>query len=563
MPKQILSGDTGRQKLLAGINAVADAVAITLGPKGRNAILGKKWGAPLVTNDGVTIAKEIELRDEFEKMGAELVKQAASKTNDAAGDGTTTACVLARAIAQEGMKNITAGANPIAIRRGIEEATKVVTAELERVAKKVSTSQEIASVATISAQDPEVGKLIAEAMKAVGKNGVITVEEGKTLGLEKEVVKGAQLENGFVSPYMITDPQRMEAVFKDAVILLTDKKFSSNAEIAALKTLLESLAQQGKKELVIIADNIEGEALTTLVFNKLQGVFSILAVKAPGFGDRRKAILADLAALTGATVLSEEIGLRLEDAALEHLGGAEKVISTKEKTTIIGGRGKKEEITARAKQLKAEIAAATSDYDREKLEERLAKLAGGVGVIRVGAATEVELKEKKLRIEDALNSTRAAVAEGIVAGGGAALLLARRALERALVKMPTRAPRRQLRGRPFDPDTRTGMEIVLRAIAAPARQIAENAGLDAGAILAKIPARAGIGFNAATGRVENLVKAGVIDPKKVTRSALENAASVAAAFLTTEAMVADEPEEKPEMPAGAGMPGGMPGMGGF
>lgn len=544
--KKIVYSDDARKKLFAGVTKLADAVRITMGPKGRNVVLDKSYGSPVITNDGVTIAKEIEFEDKFENMGARMIREAASKTNDAAGDGTTTATVLAHAIIAEGLRYLTAGANAINLKNGIAKATQAVVAELEKMAQPVKTKEQQRQVATISAQSEEVGEIIAEVLEKVGENGVITVEEGQTFALETEVVEGMQFDNGYINPYMMTDPKTLKAELHDALILITDRKISSIQEILPL---LEKVAQAGKKEIVIIAEDVDGEALTTLVLNKLRGAFSALAVKAPGFGDRRKAMLADIAALTGGRVISEEVGLKLENAELADLGRATKVLATKDSTTIIDGKGKKSVIDARVQQIKMEMEAATSDFDREKLTERLAKLTGGVGVIRVGAATEVEQKEKQHRVEDAVEATKAAVEEGIVAGGGVALLKAAASLEGFAEQLT-------------DPDEQHGVQIVMRALERPVRQIAENAGRDGGTIVAEIRREKGkaAGFNAATGEMVDMIAAGIIDPKKVTRSALENAASIAGIFLTTEAAVAELPK-KEEEPAPAG--GGMGGMGGM
>lgn len=542
MSKQIYFGDDARDKMMNGVRKLTDAVRITMGPKGRNVVLDKKYGAPTITNDGVTIAKEIELEDKFENMGAQLVKEVATKTNDVAGDGTTTATVLAHAIITEGLRNLAAGANPIALKRGIDKAVKKIVHELDAVKKNISTTEEVAQVATISAQDPEVGRLIAEVMESVGNEGVITVEESQTFGLDKELVEGMQFDNGYISPYMVTDPSRMEAVMEDAKLLITDKKISS---VQMLLPLLEKLAQSGTKELVILAEDVEGEALATMVLNKLRGSFSMLAIKAPAFGDRRKEILKDIAALTGGTVISEEVGLTLENADLSHLGEARKVIASKDHTTIVEGKGSQSDIDRRVAEIKVALENTKSDFDKEKLAERLAKLSGGVGVIKVGAATEVELKEKKHRIEDALSATRAAVEEGIVAGGGTALLQAAKVLD-------------DVRG---DADEITGVHIVLKALSAPVFQIAKNAGKEGAVVVDLVKnAKPGHGYDAEKGEMVDMVAAGIVDPKKVTRSALENAASLAGIFLTMEAAVTDLPKEESE---GASMGGGMPGMGGM
>ncbi len=543
MAKQIQFGDAARQRMMNGVKKLADAVRITMGPKGRNVVLDKKYGAPLITNDGVTIAKEIELDDKYENMGVQLVKEVATKTNDVAGDGTTTATVLAYALISEGLRNLAAGANPIALKRGIDKAVKKVVEELDNVKKDISTQEEIAQVATISAQDPEVGRLISEVMEAVGKDGVITVEESQTFGLDKEVVEGMQFDNGYISPYMVTDSSRMEAVYENAKILITDKKLSS---VQSILPLLEKMAQSGRKELVILAEDVDGEALATMVLNKLRGTFSMLAIKAPAFGDRRKEILKDIAALTGATVISEEIGLTLENAEPEHLGEARKVVASKDHTIIVEGKGSEKEIDARIAEIKVTLDHTKSDFDKEKLMERLAKLSGGVGIIKVGAATEVELKEKKHRIEDALSATRAAVEEGIVAGGGTALLQASKVLAHA--------------GKGSGDDEITGMHIVYRALQAPVFQIAENAGKEGPVVVDMVRnAKEGHGYDAEKGEMVDMIQMGIVDPKKVTRSALQNAASLAGIFLTTEAAITDLPEEKKEMMGGGGGMG-MPGM---
>lgn len=542
MAKQIAFNDEARQKLFAGVQKLADAVRITMGPKGLNVALGKKFGGPTITNDGVTIAKDIELPDEYEDMGAQMVKEAATKTNDVAGDGTTTATVLAYAIIKEGLRNVTAGANPVQLKIGIEKAVAKVVKEMETMKKDVTSKEEIAQVATISAQNPEVGKLIAEVMDMVGKDGVITVEESQTMGLDKEVVEGMQFDNGYISPYMATDPARMEAVYENAQILITDRKISSIQDILPL---LEKLAQSGRKELVIIAEDVDGEALATLVVNKLRGTFHVLAIKAPAFGDRRKEMLKDIAALTGGRVISEEVGLKLDSADLGDLGEARKVVASKDNTTIVEGKGNRLDIEARVAQIKQAMEKTTSDFDREKLQERLAKLSGGVAIIKVGAATEIELKEKKHRIEDALSATKAAVDEGIVAGGGSALLHAAKTLE----KMSAEG------------DEHTGMQIVKRALEAPLFQIAQNAGMDGAVVVNEVKKlKEGHGYDAAKGEYVDMIKAGIVDPKKVTRSALQNAASIAAVFLTMGAAVTDIKEEEKSAP---GMPGGMGGMGGM
>lgn len=537
MAKQMQFGDEARQKLLAGVEKLARAVKITLGPKGRNVVLDKKYGAPMITNDGVTIAKEIDLPDAYENMGAQMVKEVATKTNDVAGDGTTTATLLAEAIIKEGLRNLTAGANPMQLKSGIEKAVKKIKEVLEEMAVKVGDSKEkIAQVASISAQNEEVGKLIADVMEMVGNDGVIQVEESQTMGLDKEVVEGMQFDNGYISPYFITDPSRMEASYEDPKILITDAKISS---VQDLLPLLEKVAQSGRKELVIIAEDLDGEALATLVLNKLRGIFSVLAVKAPGFGDRRKDMLKDIAVLTGGTVITEEIGLKLESAELSHLGEARRIVADKEKTTIIDGKGSKKDIETRVKELKVLLGKTDSEFDKEKLQERLAKLGGGIGVIKVGAATEIELKERKHRIEDALNATKAAVDEGIVPGGGVALLLAAKALEHL---------------KSDNPDEATGIKIVKNVLSAPMMQIAVNAGKDGAVVVDKVlNSKAGVGYDAEKDRYVDMVEAGIIDPKKVVRSEIENAASVAAIFLTMESAVCDIPEEKKEGGGGHGM----------
>jgi len=526
MPKQIKYQEIARKKLKTGADKLANAVKITLGPKGRNVVLDKGFGPPIITNDGVTIAKEIELEDKIENLGAEIFKEVAEKTNDVAGDGTTTAVLLAQALTSEGLKNVTAGANPLAIKKGITKGTEKIVEALKKMARPISKKEEIAQVATIAAEDKEVGNLIAEVMEEVGKDGVITVEESKTFGLEKEIVKGLQFDRGYISPYMITDPEKMEAVYEDPHILITDRKISSLPEILPV---MEKIAQTGKKELVIIAEEVEGDALATLVVNKLRGVFNALAIKAPGFGERRKEILEDIATVTGGQVISEEVGLKLENIEMKQLGLARKVVSTKENTTIIEGKGKKEDIDARIKQIKKELEVTESEFDKEKLQERLAKLVGGVAVIKVGAATEVEQKAKQHKTEDALSATRAAAEEGIVPGGGVALLRALSALNELKV----------------EGDEKTGVNILRRAIEEPIRQIAQNAGLDGAVVAEEVKKKeGGFGFNAQTMEYEDLMQAGIVDPTKVVRSALENAASAASMFLTTEAVVCDIPEEK-------------------
>ena len=543
MAKQILHGEAARKALSAGIDTLADTVKITMGPKGRNVVLGKKFGSPVITNDGVTIAKEIELKDVFENMGAQLVREVATKTNDAAGDGTTTATVLAQALVNEGMKNVAAGANPMDVKRGMQKAVKAAVAAFAANSQKVNGSQDIARVATVSADDAAVGTLIAEAMEKVTADGVITIEESKTAETYSEVVEGMQFDRGYITPYMVTDTEKMESVIDDAYILITDKKISV---IQDLLPLLEQIVQSGKK-LVIVAEDVEGEALSTLIVNRLRGTFTCVAVKAPGFGDRRKEMLQDIAILTGGQVISEELGYELKETTIDMLGRARQVKVTKENTTIIDGAGAKALITERVNQIRTQMEAATSEFDKEKLQERLAKLAGGVAVIKVGAATEVEMKDKKLRIEDALNATKAAVEEGIVAGGGTAAINAMPAVQKVCDEL--------------EGDERTGARIVLKALEAPLRQIAKNAGLEGSVIIDKILSadKANYGFDAQKEQYCDMIEAGIVDPTKVTRSALENAASVASMVLTTESLVADEPEQP-----GAGMPapdmGGMGGM---
>ncbi|TSA53363.1 MAG: chaperonin GroEL [Actinobacteria bacterium] len=535
MAKIIAFNEEARRGLERGMNQLADAVKVTLGPRGRNVVLEKKWGAPTITNDGVSIAKEIELEDPYEKIGAELVKEVAKKTDDVAGDGTTTATVLAQALVREGLRNVAAGANPMALKRGIEKAVEAVAAELQSMAKAVETKEQIASTASISAADSAIGDMIAEAMDKVGKEGVITVEESNTFGLELELTEGMRFDKGYISPYFVTDPERMEAVLEDAYVLIANSKITS---VKDLLPLLEKIMQSGKP-LAIIAEDVEGEALATLVVNKIRGTFRSVAVKAPGFGDRRKAMLQDIAILTGGQVISEEVGLKLESTTVDLLGRARKVVITKDETTIVEGAGDADQINGRVNQIRAEIEKSDSDYDREKLQERLAKLAGGVAVIKAGAATEVELKERKHRIEDAVRNAKAAVEEGIVAGGGVALLQASKA---AFAKL-------KLEG-----DEATGARIVELAVEAPLKQIAVNAGLEGGVVVEKVRhLEAGFGLNAATGEYVDMIKSGIIDPVKVTRSALQNAASIAALFLTTEVVIADKPEPKGSAPA---MPGG-------
>lgn len=537
--KDIKFGNDSRSRIAKGVKKLADAVRVTMGPKGRNVILEKAYGAPTVTNDGVTIAKEVEFEDKFENMGAQLAKEVATRTNDVAGDGTTTATILADAMITEGIKNVAAGANPIAIQTGIDKATRVVVHELAKMAEPVDSNEKIEQIATISAQSPEVGKIIAEVFETVGADGVVTVEEGQTMGLEKEVVEGMQFENGYLSPYMISDPSNMSAVIENAKILLTDKKISSIQEILPL---LEQVAQSGEKNMVIIAEDVDSEALATLIVNKLRGTFNVLAVKAPGFGERRKAMLDDLAILTGGRVISEEIGLKLDGATLDDLGRAKKVIATKDNTTIVDGAGEKKLINLRVAEIEREIDASKSDYDKEKLAERRAKLKGGVAVIKVGAATEVELKEKKHRIEDAVLATKAASEEGIIAGGGTALLRAAQKL--VTLKLENK-------------EEQVGVEIVRKALESPTRQIAENAGFEGSVVVNDVLNAKNIheGFDAEEGIMKDLVKAGIIDPKKVTRSALENAASIAGVFLTTEAAIVELPKKEEPMPPAMG--GGM------
>ena len=538
MAKQVLFNEEARRALGKGVDALANAVKVTLGPKGRNVVLDKKFGAPTITNDGVTIAKDIELEDPFENMGAQLVKEVATKTNDIAGDGTTTATLLAQAMIQEGMRNVVAGANPMIVKKGIECAVKTLVEEIKSKAQKVETKAKIAQVAAISSGDSEVGDLIAEAMEKVGKDGVITVEESKSMDTNLSVVEGMQFDRGYISPYMVTDTEKMEAVMDDPYVLITDRKISSVADILPV---LEQVVKQGK-QIVIISEDLDGEALATIVVNKLRGTFKALAVKAPGFGDRRKAMLEDIAILTGGTVISEELGRKLDSVTLADLGRARQVRSTKEETTIVDGAGDKNQIASRVDQLKKQIAETTSDFDREKLQERLAKLAGGVAVVEIGAATEVEMKDKKYRVEDALNATRAAVEEGIVAGGGTTFIDILPALDKINA----------------EGDVKVGVDIVRRAIEAPVRQIAENAGLEGSVVVDSVKkAGDGVGFNALENTYVDMIGAGIVDPAKVTRSALQNAASIAAMVLTTETLVTDKPE--PEAP----MPGGAPGMGGM
>ena len=543
MAKDINYGESARRKLQAGVDKLADTVKITLGPKGRNVVIAKQYGSPLITNDGVTIAKEIELEDAYENMGAQIVKEVASKTNDVAGDGTTTATLLAQSIIREGFKNVAAGANPMVLKRGIQGAVDVAVEELRLNSKPVESKEAIAQVASVSASDTEIGGLIADAMEKVTAAGVITVEESKSMGTELEVVEGMQFDRGYLSAYMVSDTDKMEAVLANPYILITDKKVSN---IQELLPILEQVVQQGKK-LLIIAEDVEGEALATLVLNKLRGVFDCVAVKAPGFGDRRKEMLNDIAILTGGTVISSELGYELKDASLDMLGSAGTVKVSKENTVIVGGAGKKADIDARVSQIKAQMETVTSDYDREKLAERLGKLSGGVAVIKVGAATETELKERKLRIEDALNATKAAVEEGIVPGGGVALANAIPAVKRY--------------AKTLSGDVKTGAEIIVRALEEPVRQIAENAGFEGSVVIDAVKkARKGVGFNAATEKYEDMISAGIVDPTKVTRSALQNAASASALLLTTEACIVEIPKPQPPMPAGMDGMGGMGGV---
>ncbi len=538
MAKQLLYGEEARRALERGVNLLADAVKVTLGPKGRYVVLDKKFGSPTITNDGVTIAREIEVEDVFENQGAQLVREVATKTNDIAGDGTTTATLLAQAIVREGLKNVAAGANPMALKRGIERAVDVAVEEIKKMAKEVSGKEEIARVATISADDPEIGDIIADAIEKVGKDGVVNVEESNTFGMDLEFTEGMQFDKGYISPYFVTDPERMEAVLEDPFILLANRKIGS---VQDLLPVLEKVIQAGKP-LLVIAEDVEGEALATLIVNKLRGTFTGIAVKAPGFGDRRKRMLEDIAILTGGEVISDEMGLKLENTTLSQLGRARKVVVNKDTTTIVDGAGDINQIKARINQIKAEIEVTDSDFDREKLQERLAKLAGGVAVIKVGAATETEIKEKKHRVEDALSATRAALEEGIVPGGGVAHLLLVPAVNAI-----------QAEG-----DELTGVRIVARALEEPLRQLANNAGLEGSVVVNEVRSREkGVGLNIATGEYEDMFKAGIIDPAMVTRSALQNAASIAKNILTTEVIVAEKPEEKP---AGGGMGGGMGGM---
>ena len=539
MPKIILYSEDARKKLKTGVDKLADAVKVTLGPKGRNVILDKGYGSPVITNDGVSIAKEIELEDKVENMGAEIVKEVASKANDASGDGTTTAVVLTQALIAKGFKNVAAGANPLALRRGIEKASKMVVEELKKISKPIASKEEVVQVATISAEDKEMGELIADVLEEAGKDGVVTIEESKTFGLSKEVVKGLQFDKGYVSPYMVSDTEKMEAVLEDGYILITDKKISSVQDILPI---LEKVAKLGKKEMVIIADDIDGEALATLVVNKLRGVFNGLAIKAPGFGDRKKEMLEDIAVITGGTVIAEEKGLSLEKMEIDMLGKARRVVATKENTTIVDGEGDKQIIEEKIKQIKAEIERSENDFDKEKLQERLGKLSGGVAVIKVGAATEVEQKSKQHKAEDALNATKAAIAEGIVPGGGVALIRAANILN----------------GIKFQDDENIGLEILKGAVEEPLKMISFNAGLEGSVVVEKVKAeKDGFGFNALIGEYDDLVKIGIIDPTKVVRSALENAVSGASMLLTTETVVSETPSDKKEMPMPPMPMGGM------
>ncbi len=547
--KELVFDESARRALERGANILADAVRVTLGPKGRNVVLDKKFGSPTITNDGVTIAKEIELPNTFENMGAQLVKEVASKTNDIAGDGTTTATVLAQAIIREGLRNVTAGSNPLLIKRGIEQAVELTVSEMEKMVQKVDTAEKIAQVASISANDSEIGKLISEAMQAVGKDGVITVEESKTMKTDVETKDGMQFDKGYISPYMVTDSERMEATLNDPYILVTERKISAIADILPL---LEKIVQV-QKPLLLIAEDVEGEALATLVVNKLRGTFTTVAVKAPGFGDRRKEMLKDIATLTGATVISEELGLKLDKVTPDLLGQAKTVKVTKEETTIVDGKGKADAIKGRIEMIKRQIEETDSDFDREKLQERLAKLSGGVAVIQVGAATETELKEKKHRIEDALSATRAAVQEGMIPGGGSSLVHALKALDKQIETNKANA------GNPNAADEKIGWDIIRRALEEPLRQIAENAGYEGSVEVQRVKgSKSGEGFDAMTGNLVDMVKAGIVEPFKVTRSALQNAASIGALILTTETLIADKPEPKKD----GGASGGMNGMGG-
>ncbi|MBU6414766.1 chaperonin GroEL [Patescibacteria group bacterium] len=539
MAKQILFDEKARQALKKGVDALANAVKVTLGPKGRNVVLDKGYGAPTITNDGVTIAKEIELEDKIENLGAELIKEVATKTNDVVGDGTTTATLLAQAIISDGFKNVAAGSNPMGIKRGIEKATSAIVAGLKKMSKPISGHEEIRQVATISAQDQEIGKLLADIIDEVGKDGVITVEDSQTFGLDKEIVEGLQFDRGYISPYMITNADRMEAVFENPQVLITDKKISSIQEILPL---LEKVAKSGKKELVIIAEDVDGEALATLVVNKIRGAFNALAIKAPGFGDRRKEMLEDIAVVTGGKVITEEVGLKLENVELAMLGAARRIISGKENTTIVGGKGKKPDIEKRVRQVKIELEKSTSEFDREKLRERMAKLSGGVAVLKVGAATEVEQKEKKLRIEDAIQATKAAMEEGIVPGGGVALLRTISDVHSLLLAFEKKEN--------GDLDEKVGLEIMHDVLSAPLKQIAYNAGAEGTVVVEDVKKKKGAwGYNAQTGAYEDLIQAGIVDPTKVVRSTIQNAASVAAMLLTTEVVVGELPKKEEHTPS--------------
>lgn len=552
MAKMISFSDEARGKLKDGVNKLADTVKVTLGPKGRSVVLEKSFGAPTITNDGVTIAKEIELEDKYENMGAQLVKEVASKTNDVAGDGTTTATILAQAMINEGIRNVAAGSNPIELRKGIESATQKAVEFIGSNSKKISKKEEIAQVASVSSGDEKIGNMIAEVMDKVGKDGVVTVEESNTMGMETDVVEGMQFDNGYISQYMITDTASMKATMENPYILITDKKISSIQEILPM---LEKMAQSGKKDIVIIAEDVDGEALATLVVNKLRGVLNVLAIKAPGFGDRRKEMLADIAVLTGGTVISADLGHKLEDTEIKMLGQARKVESDKDHTVLVEGKGTAADIKARVSQIKKQIEKSTSDYDKDKLNERMAKLAGGVGVIKVGAATETEMKEIKYKVEDAVHATKAAIAEGIVAGGGVVLLNAQKAVMKLMKELSASGVNS------VNNDVFVGANIVMKALSVPTKQIADNAGVEGSVVLDKVASmKAGEGYNASTGEYGDMIKMGIIDPAKVTRSALQNAASIAALVLTTEALVADKPEEKKEMPAMGGNPYGGMGM---
>lgn len=561
MPKQIIFNEKAREALKKGVDTLADAVKITLGPRGRNVVLGKSFGTPDITNDGVTIAKEIELEDKVENMGAEIVKEVSKKTDDSAGDGTTTAVVLAQAIIKEGLKYTTMGVNPVGIKVGIETAGKHLVESLKKIAKPIKSHNEVLQVATISAESSEIGEIVADTFEKVGKDGVITVEESQSFGIESEIVKGLQFDKGYASPYMITNSERMEAVYENCSILITDKKISSVKEILPV---LEKLAQTGKKDMVIIAEDVEGEALATLVVNKIRGTFNALAIKAPGYGDRKKEMLEDIAMVTGGKVVSEETGMKLENAELNMLGGARRIISTKDNTTIVGGKGKKQEVEDRINQVKTQIEQTTSDFDKEKLEERLAKLSGGVAVIKVGAATETEMKYRKFKIEDAQKATKAAIEEGIVPGGGTALIKAATVVSKKFADGKIKTPSRDI-AREFE----TGVRLLLRATEEPLRQIALNSGREDGSIIVNTIKEevlenpsSNVGYDARADKIVNdMIRSGIIDPVKVTRSAVQNAVSASAMLLTTEAVVVDMPDKKePPMPGGGGMPTGMPGM---